>query len=395
MAPADKGKKRILLVHNAYQQRGGEDAVVEAEAALLQAHGHAVMRYERHNDELVGHGRLSAAADALWSTRTFREVQTLCRQWRPDIVHAHNTFPLVSPSLYWAADRARVPVVQTLHNFRLVCPQALMLRENKVCEDCVGRVPWRAVVHRCYRNSAPQSAVVAGTVQLHRWLGSWRDKVDRYIALNEFCRQKFIEGGLPAERISVKPNFVDVPPPPQLPRSGFLFVGRMSVEKGVATLAAAMAATPAGTMLRAIGEGPDSASLNGAAGIQVLGARLPSDVLNEMTRCLALVVPSIWYENFPRTVVEAFACGAAVIASRIGALATLVEHGNTGLLFDPGSPHDLARQMAWAQAHPAEMAGMGARARDHYERELTAEINYGKLMEIYRLAVRPPTAIPK
>jgi glycosyltransferase involved in cell wall biosynthesis len=377
---------RVLLVHNAYQQRGGEDAVVEAEAALLAAHGHHVERYVRHNDEIEGASRLSLAAGTVWSGRTRSDLQALLARFTPDVLHVHNTFPLISPSLYWAAARARVPVVQTLHNFRLLCPQAMLLREQRVCEDCVGRVPWRAVAHGCYRGSRVQSAVLATMLQTHRALGTWRDKVAVYIALNEFCRRKFIEGGLPAGRIRVKPNFVDLPAPPTgAARSGLLFVGRLSREKGVDVLAGAARAGAAG--LRVAGTGPDGEGLAAAPGVQMLGALPPAAVYDEMRRAQALVLPSVWYEAFPRTLVEAFACGLPVIASRLGALPELVQDGRTGILFEPGNADDLAAKMAWAAAHPHELARMGQTARAHYERELTATTNHRLLLAIYREAM--------
>ena len=176
----------VLVVHNAYQQRGGDDAVVAAEVDLLRRHGHTVHTYFRHNDEVKGSSRAALAAGTLWSRSAYRDVAELIRKHQPRVMHVHNTLPLISPAVYWAAARAGVPVVQTLHNFRLVCPQALMLREQRVCEDCVGRIPWRAVVHSCYRESAVQSAVVAGMLQTHRWLGTWRTRVARYVALNDF-----------------------------------------------------------------------------------------------------------------------------------------------------------------------------------------------------------------
>jgi glycosyltransferase involved in cell wall biosynthesis len=378
---------RVLLVHNAYQQRGGEDAVVEAEAALLREHGHEVMLYTRHNDEVQGASRLALARDTLWSPRTGRDLQALISQHRPDVVHVHNSFPLVSPSVYWAAARAGLPVVQTLHNFRLLCPQALLLREGRLCEDCVGRVPWRAVQHGCYRGSAVQSAAVAGMLQLHRGLGTWQRKVTLYIALNAFCRDKFIEGGLPGERIRIKPNFVDLPAPAPHPREGFLFVGRFSLEKGLAVLAQALALAPPGTAVHAAGSGPDAPLLEGAPGVHPLGPLPPAAVYAQMARRRALVLPSIWYENFPRTLVEAFANGLPVIASRLGAMATLVEDGVTGLLFQPGDAADLAAKLAWADAHPAEMQRMGDRARRHYEAELTGPANLRQLQAIYSEAL--------
>lgn len=370
---------RVLVVHNAYQHRGGEDAVVESEIALLRSHGHEVETWFRSNDDVAGMSSLSLARTTLWSDRTQQELGERIRSFRPDVIHAHNTFPLISPSLYWAAARAGVPVVQTLHNFRLMCLNGLFLREGKVCEDCMGQLPWRGVARACYRGSHAASTALAGMLTLHRGLGTYRNKVARYIALNEFCRGKFIEGGLPAERVVVKPNFVDFDLPEPVARAGLLFVGRLSVEKGVGTLAQAMTLLP-DVKLRVAGDGPEAGLL---AGVTRLGSQPGEAVRREMNRAVALVVPSICYENFPRTIAEAFACGLPVIASRIGALADIVRDGETGLLFEPGDPCDLAAKAAWALAHPEQMAAMGRNARTQYEAKFSAEVNYRRLMEIY------------
>lgn len=377
---------KVVVAHNRYQHRGGEDTVVEAEIALLQAHGHELETYFRSNDSVAGMAPAALARDTLWSDRTTRELTELIRRFQPDVIHAHNTLPLISPSLYWAAERAGVPVVQTLHNFRLMCLNALFLREGKVCEDCLGHSPWRGVTRACYRGSHAASGALAGMLLLHRGLGTYRNKVARYVALNEFCRAKFIEGGLPAERVMVKPNFADFPAPALTRRADLLFVGRLSAEKGIATLASAMALLPA-ARLRVAGDGPESAVLNGIARITRLGS-LPADaVREEMSRAAVLVVPSIWYETFGLVVIEAFACGTPVIASRIGALAELVRDGVTGLLFEPGNSHALAEKMNWALAHPDEMAEMGRKARAQYEAEFSAEVNYQRLMAIYQEAI--------
>lgn len=380
---------RILLAHNAYQHQGGEDMVVGSEIALLRAHGHEVAEYRRDNSEIMGISKPVLAANTFWSRRTVHEADRLIAEFHPDVIHAHNTFPLISPALYWAAERAGVPVVQTLHNFRLMCLSAMFLRDGKVCEECLGRLPWRGVARKCYRASAAQSAVLAGMLAMHRSLGTYRNKVARYIALNDFCRNKFIEGGLPAERIVVKPNFVDWVEARQHPglsrereRQGLLFVGRLSVEKGVETLARAAVLLP-NPGLRVAGEGPEARLLEGVAGITRLGSLAGDIVRQEMSGALALVLPSIWYENFPRTIVEAFACGLPVIASRIGVLADLVRDGETGLLFEPGNPRDLADKMAWALAHPEHMMEMGRKALAQYEAEFSAEVNYRLLMDIY------------
>ena len=356
--------------------------MVEAEIELLRSRGHVVESYFRSNDDVAGTSSLALARQTLWSGRTSQDMDRLIRRFQPDLIHVHNTFPLISPSLYWAAERAGVPVVQTLHNFRLMCLNALFLREGKVCEDCMGHLPWRGVARACYRGSRTASAALAGMLTLHRGLGTYRNKVARDIALNEFCRGKFIEGGLPAERVVVKPNFVDLDLPQPVPRAGLLFVGRLSVEKGLATLAQAMALSP-NVQLRVAGEGPEAGLLDGVEGVTRLG-NLPGEAVHqEMAHATALVLPSICYENFPRTIAEAFACGLPVIASRIGALADIVQDGETGLLFEPGNPRDLAKKIAWAQEHPEALAVLGRNARVQYEEKFSAEVNYLRLMEIY------------
>ncbi|MDP3584435.1 MAG: glycosyltransferase family 4 protein [Thiobacillus sp.] len=381
------GIRRVLFVHNAYQHRGGEDSVVSDEMALLRARGHAVESYARSNDEIPGLSRLALAQQTLWSRRTLRELETVVESFRPDVIHVHNTFPLISPSLYWAAEKAGVPVVQTLHNFRLLCPQAMLLREGRVCEDCVGHLPWRGVVRACYRGSMAQSGVLGAMLVLHRSLGTWQNKVTRYIALNAFCRGKFIEGGLPPSRIAIKPNFVDLPAPPDTTRSGVLFVGRLSPEKGISTLAGAAKRIP-GVGITIIGTGPEDVLLQGLANVQTQGFCEADTVHAAMGKAACLVLPSICYENFPRTLVEAFACGLPVVASRLGALADLIREGETGLLFEPSNAADLADKLSWVASHPAEMQRMGQAARAEYEANYTADINYRQLMTIYDEAIQ-------
>lgn len=379
---------RILIAHNAYQHRGGEDTVVESEVSLLREYGHEVELYRQHNDALNTMPATSAAMTAIWSRRSTADIGEVCRRFRPDIIHAHNTFPLISPSLYWSASAHRVPVVQTLHNFRLLCPQATFLRNGTICEDCIGKLPWRAVTRRCYRDSAAQSAVLTGMLATHRLLGTWRERVTTYIALNRFARDKYIAGGLPAERFRIKPNFVasSVRPSWTRQRTGGLFVGRLSTEKGIDVLLAAAPLLERGA-ITVIGDGPMQAQTQACFGEHYLGFQPLDAILHHMEAAQFLVLPSISYENSPRTIVEAYASGLPVIASRLGALADIIHDGVTGLLFTPGDAADLAAKVRWAQAHPDEMLDMGRAARAEYEVQYTPERNHTLLMEIYEDAI--------
>ena len=379
---------RVLVSHNVYQLPGGEDTVMQSEVELLRRHGHQIEVFLRHNDALEKASAARAAVQSMWSIPVAREFETQLRTFEPDVVHVHNTFPIMSPAIYWVADRLRIPVVQTLHNFRLLCPQAMFLRDGKVCEDCLGQVPWRGAMRGCYRDSKLQSTVLAAMITFHRAIGTWSSKITRYIALNEFCRQKFIAGGLPAEKISVKPNFVDFDAPTETNRHGFLFVGRLTEEKGASVLASATKLLPSKSIeVRVAGVGPDAKKLLGIAALTPLGTLNLEQIHQEMLHATALILPSICNESFPRTLVEAYGSGLPVIASRIGALAELVTEGITGLLFDPGNAQELADKMEWARLHPQEMAEMGHFARERYEAQFTAEHNYQQLIAIYEQAI--------
>jgi len=286
-----------------------------------------------------------------------------------------------------------VPVVQTLHNYRLLCPVALFFRDGRVCEDCMGKaVPWPGVVHRCYRGSRAASGVIAAMLTTHRALGTWTKMVDVYVALTEFAQDKFIEGGLPAEKIVVKPNFVAEDPGPGGGSDGYaLFVGRLSPEKGIETMLAAWDRLRTGVPLKIVGDGPLRDRVIRAASrqpnVEWLGYKTVAEVHALMKRAGVLVFPSEWYETFGRVAVEAFAAGTPVIAANIGAVGELVEHGRTGLHFRPGDPEDLATRVGWALSHPAELGRMREEARAEYEAKYTAERNYRALMEIYEFAL--------
>jgi glycosyltransferase involved in cell wall biosynthesis len=376
---------RVLVVHNRYRQAGGEDIVVERESQLLAGHGVTVEHYLRDNTDIGDTPGISLALQTLWSPRTLRDVSALIRDFAPHLIHVHNTFPLVSPSLHRAAARHGVPVVQTVHNFRLFCLQAMFLRNDRICEDCVGHLPWNGVLHRCYRNSLAGSATVAAMVALHRALRTYDRHVTRFVAPSAFCRNKLVEAGMAPEKLSVKPHFVDASPRVTGPRKGGLFVGRLSREKGTHVLS--KAAAEAAVNITVVGGGPEAANLGRSANLDLQGSGDWQAIMARMQQSAYLVMPSICYETFGLPVVEAYACGLPVIASRHGALAELVQDGRTGLLFEPGNASDLAQKLTWAEAHPVEMARMGASARAEYESNYTAEDNYERLMAIYNKAL--------
>jgi glycosyltransferase involved in cell wall biosynthesis len=379
---------KILVIHNAYQHSGGEDAVVEAETSLLRRYGHDVQLYHRHNDEINSMSKAEAAVSAIWSKQAFRDIEKLCEQFEPDVIHAHNTFPLISPSFSWIATRRHIPIIQTLHNFRLLCPQATLLRNGQVCEECVGKLPWRAITRKCYRDSVLQSTVVASMLTVHRSIGTYRDRITHYIALNTFCRDKFIQGGLPANRFRIKPNFVTSQRTPAWEnRKGGLYVGRLSPEKGPDILISALSETNLKNV-QVIGGGPLESLVRQSLGDRYLGVKSHEEVIERLHTASYLVAPSTCYETFGLAIVEAFSCGTPAIASNHGGFAELVKDGVTGLLFNPGDAADLARKIAWAEANPDQMLRMGCAARAEYEAKYTPERNYHILYGIYEEAIR-------
>jgi glycosyltransferase involved in cell wall biosynthesis len=383
---------KIVVAHNTYQLPGGEDEVFRSETALLRAAGHEVFEYVRDNREIRQNGLISRAqlaASTVWSRGSYGELRDLLARVEPDVAHFHNTFPLMSPAVYDACIDAGVPVVQSLHNPRLMCPAATLYRNGSVCEDCVGAVPWRGVVHGCYRGSRAQTAVVSAMVTYHRLAGTWAHKVDCYIVFTEFYRRKFIDAGLPAEKIVVKPHFIHPDPGPRRGGGEFaLYLGRLAEEKGIGTVLDAWQAL-SHVPLKIRGDGPlldEVQHLAAGAAVDVeLVPRLPKPALVDLIkRTRFLVWPSQgYYENFGLVAAEAFACGVPVIASGIGAMAEMVVDGRTGLHFAPGDARDLAAKVNWASAHPHEMAKMGLAARAEYERRYTAPRNAELLQGIY------------
>jgi glycosyltransferase involved in cell wall biosynthesis len=391
---------KVLLVHNEYQQPGGEDIVFRQEKQLLAHFGHRVLTYERSNHEIgrsSGFQRLLLPAQLIWAKDARRDVARILEKEAPDIVHIHNTFTQISPSIYAACQDAGVPVVQTLHNYRLLCPSANFYRDGKTCEECATHSLWHSVEHGCYRSSRVATAAVAMMLAVHRNLQTWTNNIDAYIALTEFSRHKFVRQGFPAERIHIKPNFVD-PDPGQAGEKGdyALFVGRLSEEKGLENLLRAWSYIKKAIRLLIVGDGPSRPALERYAAdsdipaASFLGCLGREETQDAIKAARFLVLPSQCYENFPMTVVEAFAAGTPVICSRLGAMQEVVTDGRTGLHFEVSNPEDLAEKVSWACAHCREMSAMGREARREYEAKYTAEKNYLLMMDIYQKAVGKP-----
>ena len=387
----DVCKPSVLVIHNRYRQPGGEDTVARAEVALLRQHGHRVLEYVRDNDEIEKFGPLRKASlmlSATWNARAYAELRRLIRAEHPNVVHCHNLWPLISPAAYYACQVEGVPVVQTLHNFRLCCPAGTLFRKDAACENCDGRLG-RAIVRGCYRNSRIQTAAAALMLGTHRFLGTWEQQVDAYSVPSQFCLERVAASGIPRNKITLRPNFLlDDPGLRSTSGDYVVFVGRLCAEKGLRQLLWAwkrLRKIP----LMIVGDGP----LRGEAeryveryrmGYVRFTGTLPSaETLARVKRARFLICPSVGYETFGMTVLEAAACGIATVASRLGAIPELVYEGRTGLLFDPHNNEQLAKTVEWAWSHPGDMNEMGAAARRRYLQHYTAENSYYALMRIY------------
>lgn len=381
----------ILVLHNAYQHRGGEDTVVAAEVELLRHAGHEVHLEVVTNDAI---GTMQDKARAFLNTpydaRRKAWLTAICKRQNVDLVHIHNFFPLLTPAVHEAAAELGLPVVQTLHNYRVLCAGAFFLRDGQICEKCLsGNRAW-GVIHRCYRNSLPGSLAVVRMQNRASHTGTWQRHVHRFIALTEFGKQKFVAGGLPAERIAIKPNFVPAPPAFSAGRrKGALFVGRLSPEKGVRNLIDAWRHMP-DIPLTVIGDGPEFDTLKDIAppNVTFAGRQTADRVASHMAQAEALIMPSIWYEGFPMTVVEAFSLSLPVIASDIGALGEVVVKGRNGAHFAAGNIQNLVETVSRLFADPQELHRLGLGARADYEGLYTAYANLDTLLDIYDSARR-------
>lgn len=386
---------RIVICHNYFRERGGEDQVFEDEVALLTSYGHDVATFVRNNTAIDGVAHtMKIALGTPWNRGAAAELGELVRKTQAEIVHFHNWLPQISPAGFYAARRAGAAVVQTLHNYRWACPKGILFRDGDVCEDCLGKtVPWPAIRHACYRNSRAGSLVVSATIGLHNLRRTTQRMIDAYIAPGPFIKEKMTEAGIPGDRIYIKPNFLSADPGAGTGDGGYvMYLGRLSPEKKIDTLLAAWKHLDGTVPLKISGIGPMQPEVEKAArtdpSIEYLGFA-PNEELDDLLgRASALVFPSGTYEAQPMTILETYAKGTPVIAARLGSMATLIEEGQTGWHFEPGDPRDLAGVVSAAFRASAELGPMREKVREKYLKNYTPAPNHDMAMRVYEAAIR-------
>ena len=382
----------IMLVHNKYIQPGGEDSVFETEKQVLLAHGHKVVEFLEENEHLVGTNGIAAAAPLFWSVAQGRAISAFIDKHQPDLVHVHNLYYRIGPVLYYVCKRKGLPVVQTLHNFRIGCINARLSRNGAPCERCLNRhFRWPGISMACFQGSILKSTALTVAMDLHGALGTWRRQVDVYVVLSEFAATKHIASGIPRSKIVIKPNSLSANPDIGAGDGRYcLFVGRLDRDKGIEVLLDSVDALPPGTELRVVGIGPMADLVEAACRqrprLRWLGAQPREEVIRLMQGAQLLLFPTLAYENFPVVIAEAFATGLPIVASDLGATRELVQDGVTGALFQAGSAHHLAAAVARLLGDPTLLARMRRAARAEYERKYTPDRCYAHLMRIYALA---------
>jgi glycosyltransferase involved in cell wall biosynthesis len=384
---------KILIVHNRYQQKGGEDTVVAAEEWLLRSHGHQVELLQADNDYIKNAFTSGlAAAQSIYSLSGKRRMQKELREFRPDLVHVHNFFPTLSPSIFIACSEAGIPAVHTLHNYRIQCAASSLYRAGQVCEECVSSQSFLpGVRHACYRSSHVGSTVVGLTMALHDRIGTWSSRISAYIALTKFAAEKLGRFRIPPEKIFVKPNFAIDRGVGSGNGNYALFVGRLTPEKGLQTLIDADAAGALCMDVMVLGDGPMRSALEQAASatgsrLKVKGFVGQDEIAAWMKSAKALLMTSLWYEGDPMVVIEAFSMGVPVIAGNIGNTAATILAEGAGLLYTPGDPLELSAALQRFADHPEAVRQMRQCARNYYLTAHTPEKNYERLMEIYAQA---------
>lgn len=390
---------KILLVHNSHRSgsSSGDDVVFNKEFSLLKEYGEGVAKLDPSNDE---YDKSSAGRKLLtiiqipWSFSFYSKIKELLKREKPDVIHIHNFFPFISPSVFYAADSLHIPVVQTLHDFRYLCPMAFFMRSGNICTECRDGRFFRSITYGCFKGSKLQTVPLAFMLKLHNYLKTFKKKIDGYICLTESQRKIFLDAHFDEKKLFIKPNFVD----DTYEQKGYkygdyaVFIGRLGEEKGIRTLIGAWREL-SDIPLKIIGSGPDADEFKslvsdlGIQNIEFLGYKPYLECRKILNDARFLIMPSIWYETFGLTIIEAFSHGKPVIASHLGAMADLVKDKITGLLFTPMNTQELADKVRWLWNNPEECKRMGLNARKEYETKYTPGKNYEMLMEIYNKVI--------
>lgn len=383
-------KQKVLMAHNYYQVPGGEDTVFHNEVNMLEKNGHKVIKYTRYNDEIKGGvlSKLKLGIDTIFSLKTYKEVKKLIDENDIDVVHVHNTLPLISPSIYYAARAKKVPVVQTIHNFRLLCPGATFTRNGEICEDCVSKGLEQSLKHKCYRGSLAQTFIMYAMLKFHRIIGTY-NKIN-YITLTEFNKNKLSSLVKDENKIRVKPNFVEKNDKVErVLEDYFVYIGRLDEIKGINFLVEAWTEIDKNIDLYVIGTGPEEKKVknfieeNNITNIKLLGFMKREEAFKIIQKSRAIIVPSKWYEGFPMTIAESFSLGVPVIGSNIGNIESIIDDRTSGLLFEMDNKKSLKKIVENTFYNKEESKLLGENAYKAFKEKYTDIENYKNLKEIY------------
>ncbi|MGW8122597.1 glycosyltransferase family 4 protein [Roseivirga echinicomitans] len=374
---------RVLQIHNRYQKVGGEESVVEEEKNILLNHGHQVFQFIKDSAEIADYSKLELF-NLLLRQRASKQVAEALRQvineFKPDICHVHNVYPLISPVVFSVCNSMGIPVVQTLHNYKMVCTNGLLFREGEVCELCLNKSLYYSIKYKCYRDSYLATAVQADTLEFHRKKGTWSEKVDRYICLTDFQKEKLVSGGMREEIMSVKPNFIKAIDLNVSYEDFFLFVGRLDYSKGLADLLYLFEHNKVSKFV-VIGESDDPKVFNTFPNVKFIGKKDRAEVWNYMSRCKAVIFPSKYYEGMPMVILESFALKKAVIARNIGAMSSMISHNNNGLKYDEAKGlEQLVREL---DEDDSRLKTLGNNAYSTFREKYNDDVGYQNLIQLY------------